>query len=54
MSQIEGRIKEARFGKSWVELDYWPALRDVLPLPWPEFNRRAKLYFREVVERNRK
>jgi len=54
MSQIDGRIKEVRTGRDWVEFDYWLPLRGVLPLPWPEFNRRAKLYFREVVERNRK
>jgi len=31
-----------------------PIRRNQLPLPWAEFNRRAKMYFRERVERNRK
>jgi len=57
MSQIDGKVErlpdiEPRCFTLQFAIEY--PLRHCLPLSWPEFNRRAKLYFREVVERNRK
>jgi len=60
MSQIYRDAADAwrEFGKAlgWpigVRVTRYPPIRrNELPLPWPDFNRRAKLYFRERVERN--